>query len=118
VVSGLSEPDRLREYERRLQTARKAGCDIGNINARTIDHWHRAGWYDLFYRRSVVAPLMYHVYRMSNHIITTDGTVIQQPQNPSRDVILLRRTRVAVMQVALMATTTMTHNSTSLILSR
>jgi hypothetical protein len=53
AVSGLSEPDRLREYERRLQAARKTGCDIGNINARTIDHWHRIGWYDLFYRRSV-----------------------------------------------------------------
>lgn len=51
TVSSLSEADRLREYERRLQTARKAGCDVGNITARTIDHWHRVGWYDLFYRR-------------------------------------------------------------------
>jgi hypothetical protein len=51
AVSALSEADRLREYERRLQTARKAGCDVGNVTARTIDHWHRVGWYDLFYRR-------------------------------------------------------------------
>ncbi|KAF8813302.1 hypothetical protein BYT27DRAFT_7131295 [Phlegmacium glaucopus] len=50
-LSGLSEADRLREYERRLQIARKAGSDVGNITARTIDHWHRVGWYDLFYRR-------------------------------------------------------------------
>ncbi|KAF8896246.1 hypothetical protein BD779DRAFT_1608543 [Infundibulicybe gibba] len=50
-VLQLSESDRLREYERRLQTARKALCDVGNITARTIDHWHRVGWYDLFYRR-------------------------------------------------------------------
>ena len=50
-ITGLPEADRLREYERRLQTARKAGCDVGNITARTIDHWHRVGWYDLFYRR-------------------------------------------------------------------
>ncbi|KAF8623625.1 hypothetical protein AX17_007327 [Amanita inopinata Kibby_2008] len=50
-ITGLPEADRLREYERRLQAARKAGCDVGNITARTIDHWHRVGWYDLFYRR-------------------------------------------------------------------
>jgi len=50
-MPALSEADRLREYERRLQVARKAGCDVGNITARAIDHWHRAGWYDLFYRR-------------------------------------------------------------------
>jgi len=51
AMPALSEADRLREYERRLQVARKAGCDVGNITARAIDHWHRAGWYDLFYRR-------------------------------------------------------------------
>ncbi|KAF8072007.1 hypothetical protein FPV67DRAFT_1560717 [Lyophyllum atratum] len=50
-LSTLVEADRLREYERRLQTARKAGCDVGNVTARTIDHWHRVGWYELFYRR-------------------------------------------------------------------
>ncbi|KAF5382132.1 hypothetical protein D9615_004308 [Tricholomella constricta] len=50
-LSSLNEADRLREYERRLQTARKAGCDVGNVTARTIDHWHRVGWYELFYRR-------------------------------------------------------------------
>lgn len=52
-LSHLSEADRLREYERRLAAARKAGCDVGNITARTIEHWHRRGWYDLFYRRYV-----------------------------------------------------------------
>ncbi|GLB40490.1 putative histone acetyltransferase [Lyophyllum shimeji] len=50
-LSTLNEADRLREYERRLQAARKAGCDVGNVTARTIDHWHRVGWYELFYRR-------------------------------------------------------------------
>ncbi|KAI6099706.1 hypothetical protein F5141DRAFT_1066518 [Pisolithus sp. B1] len=50
-VNGVNESDRLREYERRLQLARKGGCDIGNISARTIDHWHRTGWYDLFCSR-------------------------------------------------------------------
>jgi len=50
-LSQLSETDRLREYERRLATARKQGSDVGNITARTIEHWHRRGWYDLFYRR-------------------------------------------------------------------
>ncbi|KAG5645525.1 hypothetical protein DXG03_005800 [Asterophora parasitica] len=50
-LSALNEGDRLREYERRIQSARKAGCDVGNVAARTIDHWHRVGWYDLFYRR-------------------------------------------------------------------
>ncbi|KAF5367092.1 hypothetical protein D9758_003975 [Tetrapyrgos nigripes] len=51
VNPNLSEADSLREYERRLHTARKAGCDVGNITARTIDNWHRNGWYELFYRR-------------------------------------------------------------------
>ena len=50
-INGLSEADRLKEYERRLQGAKKAGCDVGNITARTIDHWHRVGWYQLFYTR-------------------------------------------------------------------
>ncbi|KAJ7746391.1 hypothetical protein B0H16DRAFT_1726567 [Mycena metata] len=50
-ITAHGEADRLREYERRLGAARRAGCDVGNITARTIDHWHRAGWYDLFYRR-------------------------------------------------------------------
>ncbi|KAG6830652.1 hypothetical protein H0H92_015549 [Tricholoma furcatifolium] len=50
-LSSYNEADRLREYERRLQSARKAGCDVGNVTARTVDHWHRVGWYDLFYRR-------------------------------------------------------------------
>ncbi|KAL1738979.1 hypothetical protein HDZ31DRAFT_86042 [Schizophyllum fasciatum] len=50
-LSAYGETDRIREYERRLQSAKRAGCDVGNINARTIDHWRRIGWYDLFYRR-------------------------------------------------------------------
>ncbi|KAG8213083.1 hypothetical protein J3R82DRAFT_11478 [Butyriboletus roseoflavus] len=50
-LSMIIEGDRLREYERRLQLARKGGCDVGNLNAKTIDHWHRSGWYNLFYRR-------------------------------------------------------------------
>ncbi|KAH7925486.1 hypothetical protein BV22DRAFT_1011093 [Leucogyrophana mollusca] len=50
-VTSVNEGERLREYERRLQVARKGGCDVGNVNARTIDHWHRSGWYSLFYRR-------------------------------------------------------------------
>ncbi|KAJ7593428.1 hypothetical protein C8J56DRAFT_931076 [Mycena floridula] len=50
-VAALSEADRLRQYESRLQIAKKSGFDVGNITARTVDHWHRVGWYDLFYRR-------------------------------------------------------------------
>ncbi|KAJ7221008.1 hypothetical protein B0H12DRAFT_1205488 [Mycena haematopus] len=50
-ITSHGEADRLRDYERRLNAARRAGCDVGNITARTIDHWHRTGWYDLFYRR-------------------------------------------------------------------
>ncbi|KAF9484353.1 hypothetical protein BDN70DRAFT_917724 [Pholiota conissans] len=50
ALAALSEADRLREYERRLALVRK-GSDVGSITARTIDHWHRVGWYDLFYRR-------------------------------------------------------------------
>lgn len=47
----LPEAERLREYERRLQLARKNGCDVGNMTSRTIEHWFIRGWYDLFYRR-------------------------------------------------------------------
>ncbi|KAF9453431.1 hypothetical protein P691DRAFT_658410 [Macrolepiota fuliginosa MF-IS2] len=50
-LAHFNEADRLREYERRLAAARKAGCDVGNITARTIEHWHRRSWYELFYRR-------------------------------------------------------------------
>ncbi|KAG0708178.1 hypothetical protein DFH29DRAFT_1065885 [Suillus ampliporus] len=50
-VSFSTEGDRLREYERRLQIARKGGCDVGTVGAKTVDHWHKSGWYDLFYRR-------------------------------------------------------------------
>ncbi|KAK7032838.1 hypothetical protein R3P38DRAFT_2919166 [Favolaschia claudopus] len=50
-ITSHGEADRLRDYERRLVAARRAGCDVGNITSRTIDHWHRSGWYDLFYRR-------------------------------------------------------------------
>jgi len=50
-INQMSEGDRQREYDRRLQQAKKAQRDVGNIGARTIDHWHRMGWYDLFYRR-------------------------------------------------------------------
>ncbi|KIM39959.1 hypothetical protein M413DRAFT_37326, partial [Hebeloma cylindrosporum] len=50
-LSALSEADRIREFERRLSIVRKTGTDIGSVTARTIDHWHRVGWYELFYRR-------------------------------------------------------------------
>ncbi|KAF7327469.1 hypothetical protein MKEN_00325300 [Mycena kentingensis (nom. inval.)] len=46
-----SEADRLREYERRLGLARRGGCEVGNISARVLDHWHHIGWYKLFYGR-------------------------------------------------------------------
>ncbi|EIN04028.1 hypothetical protein PUNSTDRAFT_108871 [Punctularia strigosozonata HHB-11173 SS5] len=42
---------RMQEYERRIQAAREKGVDTGTLNARTIDQWHRLGWYDLFYTR-------------------------------------------------------------------
>jgi histone acetyltransferase MYST4 len=51
TLVGLAEADRLRQYEQRLQAAKKAGCDVGNISARAIDTWHRIGWYGLFYSR-------------------------------------------------------------------
>lgn len=47
----LPEADRLREYERRLQAVKKSGEEVGNISARTIDHWQNMGWFHLFYRR-------------------------------------------------------------------
>ncbi|KAJ7208000.1 hypothetical protein GGX14DRAFT_521826 [Mycena pura] len=50
-ITAHGDADRLREYERRLSSARRAGCDVGNITARTVGHWHHTGWYELFYRR-------------------------------------------------------------------
>ncbi|KIY71681.1 hypothetical protein CYLTODRAFT_435084 [Cylindrobasidium torrendii FP15055 ss-10] len=50
-MDGLSETERLKEYERRLNSARKVGCDVGSIIPRTVDNWHQLGWYRLFYTR-------------------------------------------------------------------
>lgn len=50
-IAARTDGDRIREYEKRLADARKDGCDVGSVNARTIDHWHRTGWYNLFYAR-------------------------------------------------------------------
>lgn len=46
-----SEVDRLREYERRIYAARKAGFHVGNLSSRILDHWHRMGWYATFHSR-------------------------------------------------------------------
>lgn len=46
-----AESERLREYERRITSARKSGCDVGNITARTVEHWFNRGWYQLFFQR-------------------------------------------------------------------
>lgn len=51
VMQGLSEAERVKEYERRIAIAKKAGCEIGNLLPKTLDSWHRLGWYNLFYRR-------------------------------------------------------------------
>ena len=52
-VDEESEVDRLREYERRIYTARKAGFNIGSLSSRLLDHWHRTGWYGVFHARFV-----------------------------------------------------------------
>lgn len=46
-----NETERLREYERKIYSARKAGFHVGNLSSRILDHWHRMGWYTLFYDR-------------------------------------------------------------------
>jgi hypothetical protein len=50
-VDSESEVDRLREYERRIYAARKAGFHVGNLSSRILDHWHRMGWYGTFHSR-------------------------------------------------------------------
>ncbi|KAF8273333.1 hypothetical protein EI94DRAFT_1716464 [Lactarius quietus] len=50
-VDSDSEVDRLREYERRIYAARKAGFHVGNLSSRILDHWHRMGWYTTFHSR-------------------------------------------------------------------
>ena len=52
-VDSESEVDRLREYERRIYAARKAGFHVGNLSSRILDHWHRMGWYNVFFQRHV-----------------------------------------------------------------
>lgn len=46
-----NETERLREYEKKIYAARKAGFHVGNLSSRILDHWHRTGWYTLFYDR-------------------------------------------------------------------
>ncbi|KAI0267686.1 hypothetical protein BC834DRAFT_980153 [Gloeopeniophorella convolvens] len=50
-IEAESEVDRLREYERRIYAARKAGFHVGNLSSRILDHWHRMGWYATFHSR-------------------------------------------------------------------
>ncbi|KAJ3828458.1 hypothetical protein EV361DRAFT_802692 [Lentinula raphanica] len=71
--ANLSEADSLREYERRLASARKAGYDVGNITARTIDQWHRNGWYELFHSRQVHHRLLVHPEGMLNDLRRWNG---------------------------------------------
>jgi hypothetical protein len=47
----LPEGERVREFERRITSAKKAGIEVGGLNARTVEHWYRIGWYLLFYTR-------------------------------------------------------------------
>ncbi|KAH6913062.1 hypothetical protein BKA70DRAFT_1097106 [Coprinopsis sp. MPI-PUGE-AT-0042] len=54
VAPSPNETERLREYERRIQNARKASIDIGNITARNLEHWYSRGWYQLFFDRRVL----------------------------------------------------------------
>ncbi|TFK46132.1 hypothetical protein OE88DRAFT_1638768 [Heliocybe sulcata] len=51
TINMNSQADRLKEYEKRLSAARKSGTEVGNINARIVDHWHTIGWYSLFHGR-------------------------------------------------------------------
>ena len=81
----------MREYERRLQIARKAGSDVGNITARTIDHWHRVGWYDLFYRRYVVVMLSYFLLQLLIlfFLIFQDGMETLRQHGLSKEELLV-----------------------------
>lgn len=45
--------ERQTYLERKLETARAARVPIGNLNLKTIDHWHEMGWYALFKARYV-----------------------------------------------------------------
>jgi hypothetical protein len=92
-LSALSETDRIREFERRLSIVRKTGSDIGSVTARTIDHWHRVGWYDLFYRRFVPISLSF-ISLIHSHDFQ-GGTATQQPLGPSKDVPPQRETPTA-----------------------
>ena len=53
IDADAAESDRLREYERRIYTARKSGFNTGSLSSRLLDHWHRAGWYNVFHSRYV-----------------------------------------------------------------
>lgn len=65
-IVARTDGDRIREYEKRLADARKDGCDVGSVNARTIDHWHRTGWYKLFYSRFASSICFDVIYNLTN----------------------------------------------------
>jgi hypothetical protein len=45
--------ERHRDWERRIQAARKNGFDLGSVSVRLLEQWHKTGWYQLFYSRYV-----------------------------------------------------------------
>ncbi|KAG2017863.1 histone acetyltransferase mst2 [Coprinopsis cinerea AmutBmut pab1-1] len=73
-----NESDRTREYERRLQLARKASTDVGNVTARIIEHWFARGWYELFFRRWNGDPA-------TTKPASLRGSTVAPTQNPPDD---------------------------------
>lgn len=84
-IQAQPEKDRLREHERRIQAAHKAGVEIGNLNARVVDHWFMTGWFQLFasrHERGVLRP-------SDSHQLTAapngSGTQDVEPEDPGME---------------------------------
>ncbi|KZV73140.1 hypothetical protein PENSPDRAFT_627823 [Peniophora sp. CONT] len=76
-----SEVDRVREFERRIYAARRAGFNLGSLTSRLLDHWHQMGWYKTFHSRWHNDP---SVKRPSQGQIQVTSTAQMPPQPASQ----------------------------------
>lgn len=76
-----SEVDRVREFERRIYAARRAGFNLGSLTSRLLDHWHQMGWYKTFHSRWHNDP---SVKRPSQGQIQATSTPQMPPQSASQ----------------------------------
>ncbi|KAL4076940.1 hypothetical protein V8B97DRAFT_1915133 [Scleroderma yunnanense] len=50
-TGGGGDPDNADDLENKIEAARKAGKEVGQLSATTLKHWYESGWYMLFNER-------------------------------------------------------------------